>query len=45
MERLWSPWRMTYVGGNKQPDCVFCNALTAADDRGRWSFTEARMRS
>jgi len=33
MERLWSPWRMTYIGGAKQPGCVFCNALAAADDR------------
>lgn len=24
---------MTYVGGTKQPGCVFCNALAASDDR------------
>jgi len=32
-ERLWTPWRMTYVGGNaRQPGCVFCNALGNPDD-------------
>lgn len=32
MERLWTPWRMTYVGGRKEPGCVFCSALAADDD-------------
>ncbi|HEX5165479.1 MAG TPA: HIT domain-containing protein [Thermomicrobiales bacterium] len=35
MERLWTPWRMTYVGGTHQEGCVFCNALAAGDDVGR----------
>ena len=24
MDRLWSPWRLEYVTGKKQPGCVFC---------------------
>ena len=24
MERLWSPWRLEYVTGNKAKGCVFC---------------------
>ena len=24
MERLWSPWRLEYVTGNKPIGCVFC---------------------
>jgi len=24
MKRLWSPWRMAYVSGEKQAGCVFC---------------------
>jgi len=32
-ERLWTPWRMRYVGGGtKEAGCVFCNRLAAADD-------------
>jgi ATP adenylyltransferase len=45
MQRLWAPWRMSYVTGKKQPGCVFCNALTAGDDvtqlilyRGKTAF-------
>jgi ATP adenylyltransferase len=31
MERLWSPWRLAYVTGEKQSEgCVFCNAAAAA---------------
>lgn len=29
MKHLWSPWRMTYITGEKQVDgCVFCHAQT-----------------
>ena len=31
--RLWTPWRMAYVGGSaKSEDCVFCAAAAGADD-------------
>lgn len=33
MQRLWAPWRMTYVAGEKRTGCVFCNAVQDADDR------------
>ncbi|HMM42838.1 MAG TPA: HIT domain-containing protein, partial [Thermomicrobiales bacterium] len=33
MERLWSPWRMAYVGGTKRSGCVFCDVLAVGDDR------------
>lgn len=33
--RLWTPWRMAYVGGaEKSPDCVFCAATASDDDVG-----------
>lgn len=32
MERLWTPWRMEYVGGPKRDACVFCDALAEHDD-------------
>ncbi len=32
-ERLWTPWRMAYVGGEtSDPGCVFCNAIAGDDD-------------
>ncbi len=46
MKRLWAPWRMAYLRGEKQPGdgCVFCRKI-AADDaeehvlfRGRRCF-------
>ncbi len=33
--RLWTPWRMAYVGGTaKSSDCVFCAAAAGDDDVG-----------
>ena len=32
MNRLWSPWRMTYIQNpHKAENCVFCHALTLPD--------------
>lgn len=32
-DRLWTPWRMRYVGGNAtETGCIFCNRLEADDD-------------
>ncbi len=32
-QRLWTPWRMAYVGGNSSSaGCVFCDALAGSDD-------------
>jgi ATP adenylyltransferase len=30
MDRLWTPWRLTYVteASKVTPDCIFCDALT-----------------
>jgi len=33
MERLWAPWRMKYIVGDKASNgCVFCNTSQQADD-------------
>ena len=33
MERLWTPWRMPYVGGDAgESRCIFCDRLAATDD-------------
>jgi ATP adenylyltransferase len=32
-QRLWSPWRMRYVGGQvAEEGCLFCNRLAASED-------------
>ena len=34
MDRLWAPWRMSYVSAaGALPGCVFCAAIAADDDR------------
>ncbi len=33
MQRLWAPWRMTYILSEKDPECFFCHKLQqVADD-------------
>lgn len=33
MERLWSPWRLSYVTGAKSPPgCIFCSAVTNSEE-------------
>src|SRR5436190_23132619 len=32
-EKLWTPWRMQYIGGGvREAGCIFCNRLAANDD-------------
>lgn len=32
-ERLWTPWRMKYVGGHAKEDgCIFCNRIAETQD-------------
>lgn len=45
MDRLWTPWRLSYVttASTPTPDCVFCDALARPDEpllvhRGRTAF-------
>jgi len=32
MERLWAPWRMTYIKEEPRPGCLFCRALNDPSD-------------
>lgn len=33
MERLWTPWRMRYVGGDtRDSECIFCSKPASGDD-------------
>lgn len=30
--RMWAPWRMRYVGGERRSSCVFCDHAQSTDD-------------
>ena len=31
-ERLWAPWRLEYIRGPKDEECIFCRAVRSHDD-------------
>ena len=33
MKRLWAPWRMQYLVGEKEEGCIFCNRIAESYDR------------
>lgn len=32
MKTMWAPWRIEYILSEKEPECIFCNALSKTDD-------------
>lgn len=32
MEQIWAPWRMVYIGGERDAGCVFCDKAASAQD-------------
>jgi ATP adenylyltransferase len=35
-ERLWAPWRLEYIRGPKDDECIFCHAIESDDDEGNY---------
>ena len=35
-QRLWAPWRLEYIKGPKDGECIFCSALDAGHDEERY---------
>jgi ATP adenylyltransferase len=35
-ERLWAPWRLEYIKGPQDDECIFCTGPAAGDDSGRY---------
>jgi len=33
MKQIWAPWRMAYIHGEKEQECIFCNKVADADPR------------
>jgi ATP adenylyltransferase len=44
VDYLWTPWRYRYVAeAGKDDPCIFCAALAANDDAGRWIVHRGRL--
>ena len=35
-KRLWAPWRLEYIKGPKDGECIFCVGPTSGDDRAKY---------
>jgi ATP adenylyltransferase len=35
-ERLWAPWRLEYIKGPREDECIFCRALESDDDAAHY---------
>jgi ATP adenylyltransferase len=35
-QRLWAPWRLEYIRGPKDGECIFCRAIESDDDEGNY---------
>jgi ATP adenylyltransferase len=35
LERLWAPWRLEYIKGDKPGECIFCAKPGAGDDEAK----------
>jgi ATP adenylyltransferase len=35
-QRLWAPWRLEYIRGPKDEECIFCRALQSDDDEANY---------
>jgi ATP adenylyltransferase len=43
MERLWAPWRIRYILGEKEPGCFFCRKSQDSDDRKNYVVVRERV--
>src|SRR2546426_2582274 len=35
-KRLWAPWRLEYIKGTKDGECIFCVGPASGDDRAKY---------
>ena len=43
MDRLWTPWRSTYIAAKKADGCVFCNAAASDQDQDSLIVHRAKL--
>ena len=41
-ERLWAPWRIEYIKGEKPDECIFCAAARSGDDAAHHVLARGR---
>ena len=42
MKRLWTPWRMAFIQGEKPPECIFCSKPNERNDRENFILYRGR---
>jgi ATP adenylyltransferase len=42
MKRLWAPWRMKYILGNKPKECIFCTKIKENKDKENYILLKAK---
>lgn len=42
MKRLWAPWRMKYLVGEKEDGCIFCKKIAESRDRENYILYRGR---
>ncbi|MBN2017307.1 MAG: HIT domain-containing protein [Candidatus Cloacimonetes bacterium] len=43
MEKLYSPWRLDYILGEKEGGCIFCDKPQADDDKGHLILKRGKL--
>jgi ATP adenylyltransferase len=42
MKRLWTPWRIAFIRGEKSRECIFCQKARETNDRGNFVLVRGR---
>ncbi len=45
MQQLWAPWRMEFIGAERQEGCIFCRFPAESEERDRGNLLLARYGS
>ena len=43
LQRLWAPWRSTFLTGPTRRRCIFCAAIRSREDRKHWVIARGRQ--
>lgn len=43
VKKLWAPWRLAFISGEKTGECIFCTKPTQNDDRKNYIFERREL--